>query len=331
MKKLLASTLILAGLGFAGSASASAHECGDITIASMNWQSSEVLSAVDKLILEKGYDCDVEMVAGDTMPTFASMNEKGKPDVATELWTNALEEPLRVAIEEGRLYRTVDILSDGGEDGIWIPKYLAEANPDIKSVEDALKNPKLFPHPEDDDKGAIIGCPAGWSCQLIMQNLFKAYDMEKKGFELVDPGSSAGLDGSIAKSYERKQGFMTYYWAPTSLLGKYDMVKLKIDAPHDKDEWEKCTGVADCADPKINDWGVSRVSTVVTKDFMDNSAVALSYFSRRSIGNSDLGKLLAWMTDNQATGEEAAEEFIKTREDIWTKWVSKDVAEKIKK
>ena len=64
---------------------------------------------------------------------------------------------------------------------------------------------------------------------------------------------------------------------------------------------------------------------------MDSSAIALSYFSRRSIRNNDLGQLLAWMTDNQATGEEAAEEFIKTREDIWTKWVSKDVAEKIKK
>ena len=76
IKKLLASTLVLAGLGFAGSSSA--HECGDITIAAMNWQSAEVLAEVDKLILSKGYDCKVEMVAGDTMPTFTSMNEKGK-------------------------------------------------------------------------------------------------------------------------------------------------------------------------------------------------------------------------------------------------------------
>jgi glycine betaine/proline transport system substrate-binding protein len=329
IKKLLASTLVLAGLGFAGSSSA--HECGDITIAAMNWQSAEVLGEIDKLILEKGFGCDVEMVAGDTMPTFTSMNEKGKPDVATELWTNSLEEPLRGAIAEGRLFRTVDVFKDGGEEGIWIPKYLADANPDIKTVEDALKRPELFPHPEKKDKGGIVGCPAGWNCQLIMQNLFKAYDMEGKGFALVDPGSSAGLDGAISKAYERKQGFMGYYWAPTSLLGKYEMVKLKGNAPHDKEHWEKCTGVADCEDPKINDWAPSRVSTVVTKNFMDTSAVALSYFNRRSISNNDLGKLLSWMTENQATGDEAAEEFVKTREDLWSKWVSKETAEKIKK
>ena len=64
---------------------------------------------------------------------------------------------------------------------------------------------------------------------------------------------------------------------------------------------------------------------------MDTSAIALSYFNRRSISNNDLGKLLSWMTENQATGDEAAEEFVKTREDLWSKWVSKETAEKIKK
>ena len=35
------------------------------------------MANVDKIILEKGYDCEVELVAGATMPTFTSMNEKG--------------------------------------------------------------------------------------------------------------------------------------------------------------------------------------------------------------------------------------------------------------
>lgn len=37
------------------------------------------------------------------------------------------------------------------------------------------------------------------------------------------------------------------------------------------------------------------------------------------------------MTDNQATGEEGAEYFIKNNEDIWTEWVSEEVAAKVKK
>ena len=61
--------------------------CGKVTIAEMNWASAELMANVDKIILEKGYGCEVELVAGATMPTFTSMNEKGMPDIAPELWS----------------------------------------------------------------------------------------------------------------------------------------------------------------------------------------------------------------------------------------------------
>ncbi|MEK1853098.1 MAG: glycine betaine ABC transporter substrate-binding protein, partial [Phyllobacterium sp.] len=68
MKKLLASTFLLAAglFGYAGSASAA--ECGTVTIANMNWQSAEALANLDKIILTEGYGCDAELVAGDTVP-----------------------------------------------------------------------------------------------------------------------------------------------------------------------------------------------------------------------------------------------------------------------
>ena len=57
-------------------------DCGDITMADMNWPSATLMANVDKIILEAGYGCSVEMVVGATTTTFASMNEKGEPDVA---------------------------------------------------------------------------------------------------------------------------------------------------------------------------------------------------------------------------------------------------------
>ena len=67
--------------------------CGDIQIAEWNWASGELMANVDKIILEEGYDCNVELVPGATTTTFASMNEKGQPDIAGELWINAVREP----------------------------------------------------------------------------------------------------------------------------------------------------------------------------------------------------------------------------------------------
>ena len=62
------------------------------------------MANVDAKILESGFGCEVELIPGATVTTFASMDEKGEPDVAPELWVNAVREPLKIAIEEGRLH-----------------------------------------------------------------------------------------------------------------------------------------------------------------------------------------------------------------------------------
>ena len=40
--------------------------------------------------------------------------------------------------------------------------------------------------------------------------------------------------------------------------------------------------------------------------------------------------MLVYMLEEQAEGSDAAVEFLKKHEDVWTKWVSSAVAEKVK-
>jgi len=329
MKKLFASTILAAAL-YALPGAAQAAECGEVTIAEMNWASAGVAAHVDKIILEAGYGCDVTLVTGDTMPTFTSMNEKGEPDVAPEMWVNTAREVLEKAVAEGRLLQLAPILSDGGVEGWWIPKFIADANPEIKTVQQALEHPELFPAPEDPSKGAVINCPAGWSCQISTANLYRALGAKEKGFELIDTGSAAGLDGSIASAFEKKIGWLGYYWAPTAILGKYEMVKLSFGVAHDKAEWDSCTAVADCAAPKVNPYPVSDVFTVVTQSFAEKNPIAIDYFKTRQWDNQTVGQVLAWMDDNQAPNEDAAKHFLATFPDLWMSWVGPDVAAKVK-
>ena len=303
-------------------------DCGDVTIANMNWASAQAIAEIDKIILTHGYNCNVELVPGDTVPTFTSMNEKGEPDVAPELWSNSLRIPLDVAKEEGRLIAS-NVFSQGGEEGWFIPEATLTANPELKTWEDVIARPDLFPNPENPDRGALVGCPAGWACQIVNQNLYKAYDMEAKGWDLIDPGSSAGLDAVINKAVNDGDNILSYYWAPTAILGKLPMYMLEPNVDHDKSEWETCTGVADCADPKVNAWGFSFVETVVTDNFAQEASVGLDYITNRSFGNAALNTLLAWMSDNQATGEEAAIYYLQNNQDDWSSWVSEDVKEAV--
>ncbi|PXF30865.1 ABC transporter substrate-binding protein [Pokkaliibacter plantistimulans] len=330
VKKQFVVPTCLAMAMMGASAVSQAAECGDVTIANMNWQSAEVLANIDKFILNNGYGCHAELIVGDTVPTITSMTEKGQPDIAPEGWVDLIPDVVKRGLDEGKLVVTSKALSDGGNQGWWIPKYIADAHPDIKTIQDMLKHPELFPSPENPKHGAIFNGPQGWGGTVVTSQLYKAYGAEKAGFDLIDTGSAAGLDGSIAKAYERKEGWVGYYWAPTALLGKYEMVKLGHGVPLDKAEWKRCNTVADCADPKPNDWPVDSVETLVTKGFADRAGDAMVYLQARTWPSSTVNKLLAWMSDNQATGEEGAEYFLKNNPDIWSKWVSPEVAEKVK-
>jgi glycine betaine/proline transport system substrate-binding protein len=329
MKKLLASTCLMFGL-LGGASIASAAECGSVTIASMNWQSAEVLSNLDKIILNEGYGCSAEITVGDTVPTITSMAEKGQPDIAPEAWIDLLPEVVKKGTEEGRIVQVGSPLPDGGVQGWWIPKYIADAHPDIKTIPDMLKHPEIFPDPEDSKKGAIFNGPQGWGGTIVTSQYYKAFNAQKAGFTLVDTGSAAGLDGSIAKAYERKEGWVGYYWAPTALLGKYAMVKLDAGVPSDPAEWKRCNTVADCPDPKPNAWPTDHVVTLVAKPFSEKVGPdVMNYLSKRSWSNETVNKLMAWMTDNQASGEDGAKHFLKENKDVWTKWVSPEAAKKI--
>jgi glycine betaine/proline transport system substrate-binding protein len=320
--------------GLIASAGASfAAECGDVSIAEMNWASAEFMANVDKIILEEGYGCDVELIPGATQTTFASMNEKGQPDIAPELWANAVATLLNTAEAEGSLVALNGGPITGLGEGWWVTKAFTEEHPELDTVEKLLEHPELFPYIEDESKGAFMGCPAGWGCQLINANLFRAYDMEAKGWTLVDPGSGAGLDGSVAKAAERGEPWFGYYWSPTSLVGKYDLQMLPFETAYAGDDnWNNCVALSEqeCADPKATGWIESVVKTVSTDDFVAQAGPATEYFAARIFPGEVMNSMLVYMNENQAAGEDTAYEFLETQEELWMQWVPADVAEKIK-
>jgi glycine betaine/proline transport system substrate-binding protein len=327
MRKILA----LSALGLvAGMTTTAKAECGNITVANMNWQSGELLANVDKFVLEQGFGCKVDFVPGDTVPTITSMVEKGEPDIAGEAWVDLVPEIVKRGTEEGRIVQIGQALSDGGVQGWYIPKFIVDAHPEIKTVDDALGHPELFPNPEDSSKGAVLNGPTGSGGSVVSAQLFQAYAAPSRNFTLVDPGTQAGLDGALAKAHERKQGWLGYYWSPTALLGKYPMVRLEAGVPHDAAEWKRCNTSADCPDPKKNEWPRDHVVTLISKRLAagDNPDV-VAYLSKRAWDNDTVNSVMSWMTDTQAGGEDGAAHFLKEYPNVWRSWVSEDVASKI--
>ena len=325
MKHLLA---IVIGVLLCFLASATvADDCGKVTIGEMNWGSAQVIANVEKFVLEAGYGCEVTIIQTSTVPAMTSMVEKGEPDIASEIWINSVKEVFDKGVADGRVVSAGNVLSDGGVEAWWIPAYVAKAHPQIKTIEDVVAHAQMFQDPEAPSKGRFYNCPSGWACKIINNNLFRAYDMDKH-FNNFDPGSAEGLAGSIAKAYERQEPWFGYYWAPTSVLGKYPMVKIELGdfsaAGH------TCNTKENCNQPHAGRYPPSQVVAATTKTFADSHPAVFAFLQQISIPNDAMNAVLAWGEDHQAEGNEMAGYFMKTYSDVWASWLPDEVAGKVK-
>jgi len=299
--------------------------CGKITIADMNWASASLMAHVDKAILT-AMGCEVELVAGSTMPTFTSMNETGDPDVAPEVWANAFQDLVDSAVGAGRLHIGNAAPMSGLGEGWWVLPHTLDQHPELTTAEAILARPDLFPDKEDPSRGAFHGCPAGWGCQLANQALYEGFGMDALGWNLIDPGSAAGLDGSIAKHSEQGEHWFGYYWNPTSIIGKYDMRAVDMGSWAGADNWDGCVALGN-AGCEASSWTASRVNTLLSDNMYYNGPTgAMAYFEARTYPGTVMNAMLVWMEDTGGTGADAATEFLSSQGDTWKAWVSADVA-----
>ena len=212
---------IAAVAAFIATAGIAKADCGDITMAGLGWGSASILGEIDKLILEQGFDCDVTLIPGGTVPSFTSMVEQGQPDVMGELWPNAAGiDVYNAALLEGRMSEAANQSPIGGvAEGWYVLPNILEAHPELTTLQAVLARPDLFPHPDDPSKGGFVTCPPGAGCQISNANLFVAYDMEAKGWKMIDPGSYAAEDATISSAHDRGGAWFGYYSAPTVVYG----------------------------------------------------------------------------------------------------------------
>jgi glycine betaine/proline transport system substrate-binding protein len=315
---------------FSGPAMAQDTACGTdrtIDIAEMTWPSAAALAHIHAAILEKGFGCKVEIVTGDTVPTASSMLSRGKPAIAPELWTSVIKTNWEKGLQDGKVVDLGKAITDGTVEGWFIPRYVQEANPELKSAKDVIARPDLFPDPEDSSKGRLYSCPPGWACELSTTALFKAFDMEKT-WNLFSAGSGGALDASIARAFLRKEPILFYYWGPTAVLGKFDTVQL--DLGEAKPDVYACNTAKDCANPPAVTAYPSSPAVVGAAAWIKNDTPVLAdYFSKVGLTNAQISELLVFGDENKVDAQATALNFLKTKSDVWKKWVPADVAEKV--
>ncbi|MQU68393.1 ABC transporter substrate-binding protein [Sinorhizobium meliloti] len=294
-------------------------ECGKVTITEMNWASAAVVTAISKFVMEQGYGCSVTVVPSASTTAVTSVAETGQPDIVTELWLNGVPAYPKL-VEEGKVRTLAHVLSDGGIDAWWVPKYLVDQHPELASIEGILANPKLV-------GGRFHNCPDGWGCKTTNGHLAQAYDFSGHGIEVFNHGSGETLAASIAAAYENQEPWFGYYWAPTSVLGRYPMVQVKV-ADYDP-KIHACNAAEECATPGKSAYPAAEVVTAVTTDFETRQPEIAALMSKVSFTNAQMSDVLAWQETKKASSDEAAVYFLTKYKDVWAGWLSADAKLKL--
>ena len=321
LKMVSAAALIAAGSLSATTAMADGHgECGGVSITQMDWASAAVVTAVANFLMTEGYGCDVTIVPSSTVPALTSLAETGEPDILTEVWVNSTP-AYEGLVAEGKLVELTTVLSDGGIEGWWIPEYLATAHPELTTLEGIMANPELV-------GGRFHDCPSGWACDIINNNNITAAGFEDAGLERFQHGSGETLATAIASAYSEEAPWFGYYWAPTSVLGKYPMVQVDLGVEFSQDA-HTCNGDQNCADPVLSPYPVAKVATAVSGAFMEREPAIAELMKNVTFTNAQMGEVLGWQDDNNASYDEAAVYFLTTYSDVWGEWLNDSAKEKL--
>jgi len=298
-----------------------------ILFADAGWDSIRFHNHVVGIIMEEGYGgYTMEMVSGSTPVTFMGVRS-GDIDVSMEIWTANQKEPYNEALAAGEVVE-LGVNFDDNAQGLYVPTYVIEGDaergiepmaPGLRTVKDLPDYWQVFKDEEDPSKGRIYGAIPGWEADRIMQAKVETYGLDET-YNYFSPGSDAALSAGFVSAYERGEPIVGYYWEPTWIMGKLDMTLLE-DEPYSEELWNN--GYA-C------EFESMPITIAANASFPEEYPELAEFLSKYSTSSKMISEALAYMMDNDTDERAAAEWFLENHEEVWTQWVSEEVAQKVK-
>ncbi|MCT1905513.1 ABC transporter substrate-binding protein [Oceanobacillus sojae] len=325
MKKLLIALTTLSILFLAACGDSSDGEIDTIVFTDAGWDSVNVHNYIAGKIVEEGYGYDTDITSGSTAATMQGLKD-GDINVNMEVWTDNIRELYEELTEAGDI-ETLSVNFDDNNQGIYVPAYVIEGDPDrgieplapdLKTVEDLKKYPEVFEDPEDPGKGRLINAPSGWEVEQAINDKFDFYGLDET-FNNFSPGSDSAIITDLARAYKAGEGWVGYYWSPTAITAKYDLILLE-EAPYDEEVWEESRGT---------EFPPNDVVISVHSDFPEQAPEVAEFLEHYETSSALTEEALEYMEDNEASTEEAALWWMQEHEDIWTEWVPDDVAQDV--
>jgi len=296
-----------------------------IEIANLNWASSQLLSMLDKIVLEQGFKHTVILNDINAVDAYNKIKTVKLPYLIPENWINNNN----IKEENNIIVANKIPIKDVGEgwfiNGKSIKNYPKIINMNVQQI---IEHPEWF-------DGKIVICPTIWrGCNQVNLNLFKAFKMDEKGWEIVVPESGLKLDKTLESADRSNKSWFGHYWQPTTNVSKYNLKLLDFGVDFlGKEYWDNCIMKPDCKNPKPTSWLKTSVYSIVNQNFIKKFKVnsdEYKYIQNRTLDSKTVSDLLFYIEKNNTSIENTVIYFLKTNEEVWKTWVPDYITNNIK-
>jgi glycine betaine/proline transport system substrate-binding protein len=292
-----------------GTAGTSLAPCGTVNIAVNAWVGYEANVAVVAYVLEHSLGCTVVRKTIDENTSWQGF-PTGEVDVILENWGH---EPLVAKyITTDKTAQDAGPTGNEGIIGWYVPKFFADANPDILT---AKTDPKIlnkyaeqFKTSESGDKGQILdGDPSFVTNDQGMINGFGL------NYAVVYSGSEAASNKAIQSAIDQQKPILAYYYTPNWFSAKVALVHIEFPA------WTQ--GCDTDANNIKCDYPPYHLNKIVSTKFATSGSPAYALIKKFTWTNDDQNLVASYITSDKMSDDDAAKKWLDANEAKWKAWL----------
>ena len=228
----------------------------------------------------------------------------------------------------------VGILTSDGIQGYQIDKKTADQY-SITNIEQ-LKDPKIAKlfDSDGDGKANLVGCNAGWSCELSIEHHLEAYGL--KDTVEHDQGQYTALLANSITRYKQGESVIFYaynpHWISAILKVDQDVVWLEVPFTSLPEELENITEEDTSINGKNHGFPTTEQRIVANKKFLAANSLAKRWFELVQIPAEDINTESLRIQKGENKPEDIrrhAQEWVEQNQELFDSWL-KQASNKVK-
>ena len=290
-----------------------------VIFSDLNWTSAQVQNRIAQYILENGYGYPTDVILGATLPNFQGF-QKGDIHVTMEIWLPNQSLGWEKALEIGDVVSVGTSLVGDWQSTFVIPKYVADANPGLKTPQDLLKPEyqELFSTADSRGKARLVACVIGWSCEVVNTEQIEAYGLTD-AVHVISAGSQEAMFAEVYAAYEKEEPWLGYMWGTGDPGLKLDLVRLE-EAPYTKECWDADKACA---------FDTSLVLVAVHKSLLPRAPDVVAMLQNWEFSIDIYKSIFQWTDANPGSEASEAAVWFLNNNKVWESWVTPEAADKV--